>query len=168
MKEIVKSYEYSPLTKGRVSIITPYIDNVESEDYRRFRGLHTGLDILSGTAHSITSGVVILLTKDSDITYAAGVQFDKVTVFRYGNLREITVGIGDIVEVGQQIGICDKYFHFEYATTERLDSTWPTYAGPVTYYKHDPELVLSGEIVYDSSTTIEVELPADPNIQTVF
>lgn len=168
MKEIVKTYEYSPITNGSLNIILPYIDNVESSNYRKYRGLHAGLDILAGSVRSLTLGVVILICKDGPNTFAVGVQYDKDNVFRYGHLDEVTIGIGDIVQSGQEVGVCKEYFHFEYATSERNDSPWPSYAGPMIYYKQNPEIALSGKVVFNNSPTVEVELDSDPNEQTIF
>ncbi|MBP5433645.1 hypothetical protein [Ruminococcus sp.] len=106
--------------------------------------IYTGADITADSVYSYSSGRVIAVGKDTDLfSYSVTVQYDVFNILRYGNLSEIAVGAGDILQEGTLLGKADRFLHFEYATKEQGSSRWPVRVGDQTYWKHDPsELIL--------------------------
>lgn len=168
MYRVIQTYEFSYLTNGLTRIIVPYISDVNSSNYQMYDGLHFGVDIELQDVCSLTLGVVIEIFTDTDTTYSVVIQYDKDNVFRYSNIQEVDVNLGDIVYAGQHVGQCDGYCHFEYATSQIGNSTQELYVNTEVYYKQDPNVVLSGQVTFNNSPTIEVESQEDPNIQTIF
>lgn len=127
-------------------VLTPWIDNIRSKDYVRYRGLHTGLDIKADKVISYSPGVVIQVIKSLKY-FLVTIQYSVDTILRYDHLKEAIVQVGDIVNSNSVIGIADRFVHFEYISTERLNSIWPVRIGKVTYFKQNPEGILDGTIV---------------------
>lgn len=148
---------YSILTKSKAIILVPYIDNNKNEWYKYYKGYHSGLDITADTsskqdmnAYSFSSGVVIQVGEDEDGTYSVTIQYDVVNSLRYMHIKKVNVSEGDIISIGDEVGTYNRYFHFEYVSTNKGDSIWYVRVGTITYYKHNPELVLNGEILLDN------------------
>lgn len=144
-----KEYSYSPITKSSVKILVPWISNRQSKLYSTYKTLHTGLDIQTHDVYGFQSGVVTQIGKDEDGHSVVTVQYSGHVSLRYGHLMDVYVKSGETLFVGSFIGVAYKYLHFEYVTTE--SSIWPVRIGTITYYKHDPEPLLSGDIILNAN-----------------
>lgn len=126
-------------------------DSLIMKKWSSIKPYHTGLDILATTVYSICKGVVLFVGKDEDNKYVVSVQVNNTQCVRYGNLKEVSVIAGQLVDA-HVIGTADQHVHFEYCTTDLSGSIWPVRLGKVTYYKHNPYSVISGEISLDSTS----------------
>lgn len=125
-------------------------DSLIIKKWSSIKPYHTGLDISAATVYSICKGVVLFVGKDEDNKYVVSVQVNNTQCVRYGHLNEVSVIAGQLVDA-HVIGTADQYVHFEYCTTDVSGSIWPVRLGEVTYYKHNPYPVISGEISLDST-----------------
>lgn len=130
----------------------------------------TGVNILTSTVYSACKGVVIFVGCDMAGKYTVTVQIDSKQSIRYCNLSTESVTPNQLVEEGTEIGTVSKSVLVEYCTTEVEDTNDaeestesdeenkyepPTTEegreaiyvriGSVTYYKHNPYPLLSGE-----------------------
>lgn len=146
------TFENCPLT-GKSSFVTyPYISDEKSIWYRRYGGLHSGIDILCDKAYSICKGVVAYVGQDMDNnTYSVTIQYNSEESIRYCNLKSSEVGRGDIIERDQLIGYTDNHLHFEYVTRTQRESIWPVRISKFQYYKQDPEDYASGKAILPDS-----------------
>lgn len=135
---------WTRITDSNKGIKLPWIGD-DTDTLFKEHGYHTGLDLYANQVYSFTSGVVTSIGKDKS-HYAVTVQYDAQTSLRYLHLKTVSIGAGQIVQQGFNIGIADKYVHFEYVTKNKEDSLWPVRIGTETYYKHNPLDIIGGEI----------------------
>lgn len=100
--------------------------------------IYTGADITADSVFSYSSGIVLAVGKDIHTGYCITIQYDVFNVLRYGHLKSVDVGAGDIVQAGCKLGNADRYVHFEYATKVQNDSKWSVRVGTETYWKQNP------------------------------
>lgn len=111
---------------------------------------HLGVDIEASEVYCPCPGSVIYVGSIEGYQ-SCTVQYSANICLRFMHLKEVAVGMGDIVEVNSLVGKADKYVHFEYLTSEQ---TYPNFRvlfnGETSYYmyKHDPNLVLSGNVQF--------------------
>lgn len=135
---------FAKITDSNKGIRLPWIGDETDTLFKR-HGYHTGLDLYANHVYSFTSGVVTSIGKE-DSHYAVTVQYDAQTSLRYLHLKTISVGAGQIVQQGFNLGTADQYVHFEYITKNKKDSLWSVRIGTETYYKHNPFDIIGGEI----------------------
>lgn len=118
---------------------------------------HTGIDILGKDIFCPCNGVCIYVgLVDSQLSCT--IQYSQNICLRFSNMAYLDINQGDVVSYDQKIGQADKYIHFEYLTSER---TYPYFRvffnSTQSYYmyKHDPMLVLSGNVVFDNTTKLQ-------------
>lgn len=141
------------------SVQLPFIGSTKHTLYKK-HGYHTGMDIKSSDVFSFASGVVIAIGKDNG-SYAVTVQYDCKISLRYMHLKAICISLGAVLYRGDKIGTADKHVHFEYITTDKEESIWPVRIGTMTYYKHNPELILSGSVRLNANDWSEVTIAPD-------
>lgn len=146
-----KVYSYSPITKSETAILKPWIDSKKSNLYNSYKTLHSGLDIQAHDVYGFQSGVVTHIGKDEDNYYTVTVQYSSNVSLRYGHMLNVYVKSGEILFVGSYIGISYKYVHFEYVTISKGNSQWPVRIGSITYYKQNPEPLISGDTVLNAN-----------------
>ena len=114
---------------------------------------HTGVDILADEIYTTCKGVCIyngLIDEQPSCT----IQYSQNICLRFSHLKEVSVEQGQLVSYNQQIGLADKYVHFEYLTSERSYPYFRVFFNAnqsYFMYKHDPMLVLSGNTVFDNT-----------------
>lgn len=114
---------------------------------------HTGVDVKAEEIYCPCYGVCIY-SGLIDAKPSCTIQYSPNICLRFMNLKEVIVKAGQLIKYDQQIGVADRYVHFEYLTSER---TYPYFRvffnAQVSYYmyKHDPMLVLSGNTVFDNT-----------------
>lgn len=131
-------------------ILVPWIDNPYDKQYKPY-GYHTGVDLKCTNVYSGVSGVVIQTGIDSSGMYELTIQYDAITSLRYMHLKHVSTHTGAILQAGDHIGVADKYVHFEYISTQQETSKWPVRVGAVTYFKHNPELLLTQNSILNSN-----------------
>lgn len=137
--------DYKNLTDQEFNIICPWITQSDRKLYRKYKTLHTGVDISGKKAYAYSQGVILMIGIQGD-KYSVTVQFDAENIFRYCNLSSVDLAVGDIVQAGDRIGTAKRHLHFEWATTAEK-SKFPVYIGDVTYYKQNPERLFNGDVV---------------------
>lgn len=145
------------ITKSDSTLLKPWIESVNSKDYKIYKCLHSGVDISGKSAYSICYGVIIEIGKSTD-GYSVSIQYDVSACIRYCYLKSIAVSIGSTVSDGQLIGTASKSIHLEYITTTKKSSIWPVRIGQVTYYKHNPTDILNSGVPV-SSYQFYLQLP---------
>lgn len=125
---------------------------------------HTGVDVYGSNIYSICEGVVIQLSQACNKTYALTIQYSSKQCVRYSNLSSVDVTSGQIIEMGQLLGQCKKFVHFEYLTTS-VDNiqVFTVRIGTQTYYKHDPQCIIDGSILLSGSGLTNVKIINDLN-----
>ena len=152
-----KQLSYSEITKSAAKILTPWINTKTSLWYKTYGGFHTGLDIEAAEVFSFTAGVVLHIGEDEKYKTVT-VQFDVNNSFVYSHLKSVSVKQGDILKQGDRIGTADRHVHFEYISLEEnTNPAWIVRVGTVTYYKHNPELVLNGAVKLDAGNGSLIE-----------
>lgn len=113
---------------------------------------HTGIDITADDVYCPCQGVCIY-TGYVDNYPSCTVQYSDNICLRFLHLLEVQVEPGQTIEYDQIIGIADKFVHFEYLTSEKIYPSFRVFfqaAKSYYMYKHDPMLVLSGNVVFDN------------------
>ena len=106
---------------------------------------HQGEGVNLDEVYSLTEGLVISVSDYRGI-YAVTVQCNHQECIRYCNLKDTPLKIDDKINAEDFIGnTAEHYVHIEYCTTTQDDSIWTVRVGGISYYKHDPEKVVSGE-----------------------
>lgn len=155
-----------PITKRTSFLKTPYIGNIHDKMYKKYKGFHTGVDIEGKEIYTICPGVCTLVGKNDDEGDVVIIQYDRNTSFRYCNLLSVSATMGSIVLPDQQIGIADKFVHFELLT--RQVSDWVVRVGKEVHYKQDPTDYAYGNIPFDMLCEYLAEYDVDPMLQTIF
>lgn len=135
---------FAKVTDSNNGIKLPWIGDKIDTLFKK-HGYHTGLDLYANQVYSFASGVVTSIGKNKSY-YAVTIQYDAQTSLRYLHLKTVSIGAGQIVQQGFNIGTADTYVHFEYITKDKKDSLWPVRIGTETYYKHNPLNIIGGEI----------------------
>lgn len=127
-------------------VLKPWIDNIRSQEYKQYKKFHTGLDIQADKVYNYAPGAVIQIGY-TGVHYVVTVQYSAEISLRYDHLKKVDVEEGQILHPGMLIGLADRYVHFEYISTNQENSKWPVRIGPITYFKHNPQLVFDGTVV---------------------
>lgn len=138
---------------------------VKSYDIYAGSGIyHTGIDIRTDSVYCPCQGVVIydgLVEKQPSCT----VQYSQNICLRFTHLKSLYVTSGQIIEAGQEIGIADSFVHFEYLTSEQWYPNFRiffnAYENSYYMYKHDPYLVLNGNIQFEETSIPRQEIIDD-------
>jgi len=165
IREVIKS---CLITKSDSQILKPWIDNKESDDFEYYNELHSGIDLATNLVYTMSSGVVLQVGKSKTGKYAVTIQYDVSTSLRYMNLTSVNMSEGDIVKLGDIVGRCREFVHFEYISINKENSIWPVHIGTMTYYKHDPSDIAKGNVKLDGDEEKVIYYDLDPNIQTIF
>lgn len=110
---------------------------------------HPSLDIFASAVYSMCKGVVLFIGLGDDDRFVVSVQVNDSQCIRYGNLLDVSLYMGQLVDT-QLVGHADEYVSIEYVSTTKSTSIWPVRIGEVTYYKHNPYPVISGDTALDS------------------
>lgn len=133
---------FAKITDSNKGIKLPWICDASDILFNE-HGYHTGLDLYTNQVYSFASGIVISIGKNKS-HYAVTVQYDAHASLRYLHLSTVSIGVGQVVQQGFNLGMADRYVHFEYITKNRDDSLWPVRIGTETYYKHNPLDMIGG------------------------
>ena len=126
------------ITKGSTEIITPYIDKTDSEEYKKYGYLHSGVTLKASKVYSPTVGTIVHVGRDGN-RYMVTLLSNESRLIRFGNLTSTTVSTGDLVYKGDNIGaIHNRVVKIEYADKYVNSSIWPVHYNESVYYKHDP------------------------------
>lgn len=142
---------YQDITHGTTQVLVPWIESTADAQYKSYGGYHTGIDLKADEVYSCESGVVTQVGTDSSGMYELTVQYDAAVSLRYMHLKHVSVRAGAILHKGDFVGTADKYVHFEYISVNAEGSKWPVRVGKVTYFKHNPELLFSGQVLLNSN-----------------
>lgn len=149
------SSNYSPITKGSIKIITPYIDDEKSENYRKYKQLCSGVDIAGSDVFSLCPGTVVILMY-KNYKYTVTIRYDDSHYVTYSELIDCEVKLNSFVDEGQRVGACKSLLHFEYANS--TESRWPVRIGKVDAYKHDPTDLLTGyKDIFQSQSNTDIQ-----------
>lgn len=145
---IYKHLDYCPVVRTAADILYPYISSISDPWYDIYGGYHTGVDIMSsGSIHSICQGVVIYIgIEEITKSYVINIQYNAEFVIQYWGIITKYIDLGDTVESSQMIGECKEFVHVAYLSTTQAESHWPVRVGSVTYYTHNPESYITGEL----------------------
>ena len=146
---------YSYLTKNNIIISIPFADTKQSYWYIRHRRYSCGCQIkTSGNIYSLTSGVVIELTKD----YLT-IQYNQSICMRYIGLSSLMVSYNQQIPRGYLIGKSTDKIGVELLTVDNTSNiVWSVRIGETTFYKSDPTPYLTGEDVLDESGIDNVDV----------
>lgn len=128
---------------------------------------HVGVDIEASEVYSPCRGVCIY-SGLVDNKLSCTVQYSSNICLRFTNLSEVSVEAGQIIYYDQLIGIADKYVHFEYLTSEKNEPNFRVFFNSnISYYmyKHDPMLVLTGNIQFDNTSASQTYIS---NMQALY
>ena len=120
---------------------------------------HTGIDLFADNIYSPCKGVVIQVC-NVDKYLGVVIQYSEHVGLRFTHLESVFVNPGDIVENKQKIGLAKNFVHFEYLTTEANNPAFKVRIGELEFYKHDPRLVLNGNVKFDQ-TKSQIEYSPD-------
>lgn len=152
------------ISKCDTEIIVPWIDDKSDPWYHKYGSYHTGVDIRTNDVYNICSGVVIFIDTTSK---SIVVQYDYNMFFRYVNIYDICVSLGDPIKKGVLLGHCKDYVHFEYLTLRSTDTRWPfRISGLLTLYKNDPTSIIDGTLVIAEPSFEEVTIVSTNDYDT--
>lgn len=132
--------EYCDVTQGPAEIVKSYID-VDFLENKIATELHSGVDIKTTSVYSVSPGLVKLIGNVDGKHVNIFIQSDDTNCYNYCHMKTCAVEYYDAVELGTYLGEADEFVHFEYLNTQR--SRWPFRIGTSTWYKHNPEVVLT-------------------------
>ena len=143
------------LTHQDSEVLRTYDISMGSETY------HLGIDIKASDIYCPCSGVVIY---DGLVEYkpSCTIQYSANICLRFTNMLELNVVAGQLVSYDTCIGKADEYVHFEYLTSEPNDPNFRVFFNStISYYmyKHDPMLVLTGNIQFDNTPVVDRYIP---------
>lgn len=154
---IYEKLSYSDITKSPADIITPYISNEQDSWYKTYGGYHTGVDISANEVYSYAPGVITQIGKDRNGLYTIVIQYSADISFRYTHLKSVYITEGQAINKGEFVGVAKEFVHFEYLTREQEGSMWVVRVGKLSWYKHNPELVLNGGVLLNANDWSLVE-----------
>lgn len=177
MKEkIFKTVKYSPLTKSKLNILIPYIDDDTSDLYKKYKIYNTGVYANSDSTkniYSVASGVVLFIVKSYDKKFTVTVQFDADVCFIYAGITKTELSENDVVDQGQIIGQYSDKFQFQYLKRNYISNSRqninvrPSYIYNMEYYQLDPIDFLDGSKDLDKESIIS-ESEVNPLLETDF
>ena len=139
--------ENCSITHSDTEVVKNYDVAVGSEIY------HTGIDLKCSEIYSICPGVVIqecLFESKPSVV----IQYSGNISLRFSHLKEAYVHEGQLVNFNTPIGEADSYVHFEYLTSQELNSNFSYKIPPnITLWKHDPNIVLDKLITFNQSVS---------------
>ena len=141
MNEIIKDCK---ITQSDAEVLRTWVDDNQSSDYKKYREYHTGVDLKATSVFTICPCVCTYIGRDEYDKNVVIVQYDAYRSFRYANLESVSVSQGSALTTGTQLGIADKFVHFELLT--RDESMWPVRVWREDYYKQNPMEYVRGEI----------------------
>lgn len=151
-----------PVTHSDSIILKEYVDDKNSDLYKKYRGFHKGIDIEGQSVFSIFPGKIVNVGKDSGYRSII-IRYDNNNLIMYKHLKSIVydVSVGQDVDVSKLLGYACKYVHVQYLSREK--SRWPVRVNDETFYANDPtDIVTNG---YESIMNYPDELNfSDGNI----
>lgn len=108
----------------------------------------SGIILSAKECYSICPGKVVSVKKD-EYTWAVSVLVNDNQVVRYVGLSQVYANENDYVYISDMIGIAKNNFRFEYCTRE--EGRWPVRISGVTFYKHNPEEIVTDKLVVNTS-----------------
>lgn len=173
---IFKTVKYSPLTKSKLNILIPYIDDNTSDLYKKYKIYNTGIyanSDLTKNVYSVASGVVLFIVKSYDNKLAITVQFDADVCFIYAGITKTKLSENDVVDQGQIIGQYSYKFHFQYLKRNYISipgkniNVGTSYIYNMSYFQLDPIDFVEGNIDLDKESIIR-ESEVNPLLETDF
>jgi hypothetical protein len=140
--------EHCLVTNSTATILKPYIDNVKSYQYRKYKGYHTGIDIKTQEPRCVCIGVVTYIGQNTDEGKIVVIQYTHDISFRYTNLISVQVNVGDTLTQYDLVGYCKDHVHFE-CISLTAKSNWTVKVGDRTYCKIDPTGYVDNSYQYD-------------------
>ena len=133
----------------------------------RYYNYHTGIDLKAKEIYSPFRGVVVQKCFVDDIEhYGIVLQYSENICLRFTNLKECYVVSGSTVETNQKVGLADGFVHFEYLTSEENYPSFKVFlTNEVAFFKHDPWLILSGNILFDQGH-LSIEYTTEKEYET--
>lgn len=142
------------ITHSKSEIVFPYIDSVDDLKYKVTKSLYDGIDLTAQEVYTPCNCVVIDISKQDNL-YTVTVQYSKIVSLRFCHLKSVNVEIGAPILKDTLIGYAEKYVHFEYLTTDRNSLNWCFRVRGLELYKHNPNDVLNGNIVFRDDVILE-------------
>lgn len=175
-QKIYKTVKYSPLTKSKLNILIPYIDDNTSDLYKKYKIYNTGVYANSDSTknvYSVASGVVLFIVKSYDNKLAITIQFDADVCFIYSRITKTELSENDVVNQGQLIGQYSDKFHFQYlkrnyiSTNNQNINVGTSYIYNMSYFQLDPIDFVEGKKDLDKESIIS-ESEINPLLETDF
>lgn len=130
------------ITDVPTKILKPHIQDELDPNFKKYRGYHTGVDIIAASVYNLCPGVVVLCGKES-IGQIVIVQYDLNNCISYRGFESVAVTEGQFVDTYQYLGHVKSKLHVDYITSG--ENVWPVRIGDQTLYKHDPtDIILHG------------------------
>lgn len=142
----INSFE-SPVTKSLTSILKEFKSSSVYPAYSKHGKLNDGDSIVANEVYAAYSGTVMIFSTTNNLTKIV-VQTGKSFCISYSKLSETAEGVklGSVVSQGDHLGNCRGEALIEYY--DHNVSPWIVRIGQTTWYKNDPEDVLSGNPIY--------------------
>lgn len=138
------------VTQGDAEVLREYVDSKSDPLYKSYKKFNSSLDLKCKEVYSMFSGLVVIASRDPyKKTYTTTIRYSNTTLMSYSNLKSLNVSEGDEVDVGDLIGIAQKFVSMEYLNFKT--SLWPVRIWNLTYYKQDPYPIIEsgGEGISD-------------------
>ena len=133
------------ITHSDAEVLVPYIDDISSSDYKKYKMLHDGITLSSPSAYSPCFGTVVDVGRAIDGTYTVSILYDPNSIIRMCNLETCNVKAGQAISTNTRIGsVKHNKLKIEHATTRNEGSQSVVRVDGNTYYKHDPTAIVSG------------------------
>lgn len=175
-QKIYKTVKYSPLTKSKLNILIPYIDDNTSDLYKKYKMYNTGVYAYSDSTknvYSVASGVVLFIVKSYDNKLAITIQFDADVCFIYSGITKTNLSENDVVNQGQVLGQYSDKFHFQYlkrnyiSTNNQNINVGTSYIYNMSYFQLDPIDFVEGKKDLDKESIVS-ESEINPLLETDF
>lgn len=105
----------------------------------------SGFVLEADEIYNVCPGKVVDVNSDDD-GYSVSVLINSNQVVRYTHLKEVFVEENDSLFIKDMIGLTGKHSMFEYCTTTKGSSIWPVRIHDLTFYKHNPEEIISDKL----------------------
>ena len=137
------------ITNSDAKVLKEYCIDKTSPLYQQYRGFNTSMNLEASEVYNMYFGQVVMISGESKHMYEVVVLLNEHQAIRYGNLKSIDVTLYQYVDIGQKVGVANRYVQIEYLSTY-IKNPYSFRINYIQMYKDDP-----AKLFDDSKSVIE-------------
>lgn len=160
------------ITQSDAKVLKEYCIDKSNPLYKEYKGFNTSVNLEATDIYNGYMGLVAMVSGDSRTGYEVTVQLNLDQAVKYGNLKHVDVQMNNYIDIGEKIGVANKWLRFEYMNTN-VHNQYSFRVGDVQMYKDDPMnildpdrfVLLSSSEQYSNSGLIDIEEEFDDGFE---